>query len=388
MIKNFLASLPYYYRVPSHQLAKLMLPHPYHDLFSPPIDPVGSKEERMRNYRRLVGLEMEEIRRLWDGGERGEGREISARELEVFGRHRNPDANDEAPGNKTTQGGMITDVGRELMLGFWGSRVRWLKSEKPLLSTKGLRVKGVKAQGRTGRTGTILEMGGVGVNVWDRIKDMSDYSETRVLSSSPISDVTVRANGEKAEGFDDDVFPACFFNRVTGGFADTKLSREAALVGVDFGNPHRQAGAFVGSMYEGSRPEGKGRKRSLEGGGGREEEGEGMVMMMGNKEGGEEERKSEDEEGEKRQRKATEEKQQSKTTTTQPAMTATSAPPPTPAVNNTSTQNQQIDLTDPNSKPNLQLPQGWIVAWSRSNKRWYFNHIPTKRSVWEYHLVK
>ncbi|GMH69477.1 hypothetical protein TrRE_jg11807 [Triparma retinervis] len=104
-------------------------------------------------------------------------------------------------------------------------------------------------------------MGGVGVNVWDKIKDMSDYSETRVLSSSPISDVTVKANGEKADCFDDDFFPACFFNRVTGGFTDTKLSREAGLVGVDFGNPHRRAGAFVGSMYEGSRPEGKGRKR-------------------------------------------------------------------------------------------------------------------------------
>ena len=104
-----------------------LLPHPYHDLFSPPVDPVGSKEERTRAYRRLVNLEMEEIRELWDGGEKGEGKEAGAREIEVFDKHRNPDANEEIAGGGGA--GWISDVGRDLMLGYYGSRLRWLKSE-------------------------------------------------------------------------------------------------------------------------------------------------------------------------------------------------------------------------------------------------------------------
>ena len=104
-----------------------------------------------------------------------------------------------------------------------------------------------------------------------------------------------------------------------------------------------------------------------------------MVMMMG-KDGEQEERKSEDEGGEKRARVSSSASPSSVKPSTPTSAAAAPVNPSTPA--------PTVDLTDPNSKPNLQLPQGWIIAWSRSNKRWYFNHIPTKRSVWEYHLVK
>ena len=61
---------------------------------------------------------------------------------------------------------------------------------------------------------------------------------------------------------------------------------------------------------------------------------------------------------------------------------ATSAPVtnahPTP-------QQQDINaqLQNPNAKPNIKIPEGWICVWSKSQKRWYFFDTKTNKSVWE-----
>ena len=39
-------------------------------------------------------------------------------------------------------------------------------------------------------------------------------------------------------------------------------------------------------------------------------------------------------------------------------------------------------------KPRLVLPVGWVVVWSKSNKRWYFFDTVKNKSVWEIGLVK
>ena len=48
--------------------------------------------------------------------------------------------------------------------------------------------------------------------------------------------------------------------------------------------------------------------------------------------------------------------------------------PPTPAV----------DLQNPNMKPSINLPPGWMCVWSKSQKRWYFFDTKTNQSVWEW----
>lgn len=41
-------------------------------------------------------------------------------------------------------------------------------------------------------------------------------------------------------------------------------------------------------------------------------------------------------------------------------------------------------LQNPDVKPQVSLPPGWICAWSKSQKRWYFFNTNTNKSVWEY----
>ena len=45
---------------------------------------------------------------------------------------------------------------------------------------------------------------------------------------------------------------------------------------------------------------------------------------------------------------------------------------------------QAQDLTNPDLKPCIELDPGWIIVWSRSQKRWYFFNGRANRSVWEW----
>mmetsp|Transcript_33351 Transcript_33351/g.40357 ORF Transcript_33351/g.40357 Transcript_33351/m.40357 type:complete len:1642 (+) Transcript_33351:379-5304(+) len=43
-----------------------------------------------------------------------------------------------------------------------------------------------------------------------------------------------------------------------------------------------------------------------------------------------------------------------------------------------------LDLQNPNTKPKVNLPQGWMCVWSKSQKRWYFFDTRTNKSVWQW----
>jgi len=42
------------------------------------------------------------------------------------------------------------------------------------------------------------------------------------------------------------------------------------------------------------------------------------------------------------------------------------------------------DAQSPNIKPKVNLPPGWILVWSKSQRRWYFFDQNTNKSVWEW----
>lgn len=42
------------------------------------------------------------------------------------------------------------------------------------------------------------------------------------------------------------------------------------------------------------------------------------------------------------------------------------------------------DLQSQDKKPNVDLPQGWMCVWSRSQRRWYFFNTKSNKSVWEW----
>jgi hypothetical protein len=41
-------------------------------------------------------------------------------------------------------------------------------------------------------------------------------------------------------------------------------------------------------------------------------------------------------------------------------------------------------LQTPDTKPNVNLPPGWICTWSKSQKRWYFFNTKNNKSVWQW----
>lgn len=41
-------------------------------------------------------------------------------------------------------------------------------------------------------------------------------------------------------------------------------------------------------------------------------------------------------------------------------------------------------LQSPDEKPKVDLPEGWMCVWSKSQKRWYFFDTKTNKSVWEW----
>jgi hypothetical protein len=61
-----------------------------------------------------------------------------------------------------------------------------------------------------------------------------------------------------------------------------------------------------------------------------------------------------------------------------PKSTTLSHPPPSTS----------LDLESPYSRPNVELPSGWMCVWSKSQKRWYFFDTKSNRSVWKYEEVK
>lgn len=52
---------------------------------------------------------------------------------------------------------------------------------------------------------------------------------------------------------------------------------------------------------------------------------------------------------------------------------------------NTQQQYQDVatNLQNPGIKPTNMLPEGWVCVWSKSQKRWYFFHKTTNKSVWD-----
>lgn len=49
---------------------------------------------------------------------------------------------------------------------------------------------------------------------------------------------------------------------------------------------------------------------------------------------------------------------------------------------------QQQELKNPAVKPNIKMPDGWSIVWSKSQKRWYFYNMISQKSVWEYDKIK
>jgi hypothetical protein len=47
-------------------------------------------------------------------------------------------------------------------------------------------------------------------------------------------------------------------------------------------------------------------------------------------------------------------------------------------------QQNTVDLQNPDTKPNVNLPPGWMSVWSKSKQRWYFFDQKSNKSIWEW----
>jgi len=47
-------------------------------------------------------------------------------------------------------------------------------------------------------------------------------------------------------------------------------------------------------------------------------------------------------------------------------------------------QSNTMDMQSPDKKPIVDLPEGWICVWSKSQKRWYFFNTKNNKSVWQW----
>ena len=258
----------------------------------------------------------------------------------------------------------------------------------------GMRVLGCRKPGRSGGfSANLLSEADVGVDCWDTIRNMGDYASRLKLDKRAIPRVTVSKDGSRPISVEDDIFPRHFFNRVSGQFIDSAENRAAALVSVDFGNPHRNSPGFVGEMWKEQRPTssrrdektGTTRMPEIDGGG----EGEDEAQVLGKRARGAE--------GEDANPPSVEEPDTAvgrpRATETRPVRergatpqeharkksSHAAAPQQQPYLTNVT----EAHLTNSTVKPHIKLPQGWIVAWSKTNSRWYFNNVSSKRSVWE-----
>lgn len=60
------------------------------------------------------------------------------------------------------------------------------------------------------------------------------------------------------------------------------------------------------------------------------------------------------------------------------------APSPAPAPEVSLEPSPAPPYQNPNKRPNIKLPDGWICVWSKSKKKWYFFDKETNKSVWEW----
>ena len=73
-----------------------------------------------------------------------------------------------------------------------------------------------------------------------------------------------------------------------------------------------------------------------------------------------------------------------------PSVVQQRPPPPKPKVSLAKTEQQfpsfglATAVQSPDNKPEVDLPVGWICAWSKSQKRWYFFDQRTNTSVWQW----
>ena len=51
-------------------------------------------------------------------------------------------------------------------------------------------------------------------------------------------------------------------------------------------------------------------------------------------------------------------------------------------------ENLSTDLENPEMKPRDKLPVGWACIWSKSQRRWYFFHNRTNKSVWDIEVIR
>ena len=77
---------------------------------------------------------------------------------------------------------------------------------------------------------------------------------------------------------------------------------------------------------------------------------------------------------------------------TSDSKTSGAAPPPRPRLEKKPSDGKMggsapgadataVDLQNPNVKPAINLPEGWMCVWSKSQKRWYFFSTKTNKSV-------
>ena len=51
-------------------------------------------------------------------------------------------------------------------------------------------------------------------------------------------------------------------------------------------------------------------------------------------------------------------------------------------------ENLSTDLENPEMEPRDKLPEGWACIWSKSQRRWYFFHNRTNKSVWDIEVIR
>jgi hypothetical protein len=252
------------------------------------------------------------------------------------------------------------------------------------------------------------------------ISIMGDFRERLHWSQVPLtgyggsnkvgSPVTTGPDGSPVTSVEDEVFPLSFFNPKTGEFIDTPQARSRARMFVHFGNPfeEKRGGSIVPEQYESQRPStppsSPPHDNAFES---VEMEGEGEAAFTGKVSRNPRHsshsnllKLSNSSEGNGN------EKMKSDSSSLPPppppkALDHKPAPPPSSLPNRPKPappkrqssaeiaqpqhiQSTVLDLQNPNQKPQINLPQGWMCVWSKSQKRWYFFDTRTNKSVWEW----
>lgn len=259
-------------------------------------------------------------------------------------------------------------------------------------------------------------------------------------SNATGSAITTAPDGEPVSSVDDDVFPLAFFTG-SGEFIDSPQARTRARLSINFGNPfdEKRGGSIVPDKFEAQRPStppGSPPHDELDV---VEDEGEGEAAFTGKRPSSPAKsprhmaslnllkRKTSDDsddhtssdhvdgtsepkeakktrlnpppppkmEGQKRQSSLPHPARKPAPPT--PAQQSKTKPPP-PKRQNSDEEvkahqepmkqmppvSEPLQLQNPNQKPDVELPTGWMSVWSKSQKRWYFFDTRTNKSVWEW----